>query len=88
MFSSIARGLASIGDGMASILGSFGRSSQFDDYDHLMPNGRKGKLMGLEEARKADGQWKDIGGWNDIGQWSDIGKPVHRGSAIRKKEKW
>ncbi|MEG0868868.1 MAG: hypothetical protein RSD49_06720 [Hafnia sp.] len=79
MFRWLASGLASIAGGFASIMSACAGTSRFNDYDHLMPRGRKTKIMTLKEAQEADAKalrtdWKDLGQWRDIGSWYELGK--------------
>lgn len=53
MFKWLAEGLASIGDGLYSIMNACSGSSRFDDYQKYMP-GKPVKVLTAEEAMKAD----------------------------------
>lgn len=77
----LIKGLASIGEGWSSIMGSFSGSPRFDDYQRFMPSKPAEGVKARADDESADARalrsdWKNLGKWGDLGNWNEIGKPA------------
>lgn len=79
----LIKGLASIGEGWSSIMGSFSGSPRFDDYQHFMPERLAERAKPQTDGASADASallsdWEKLGKWEDLGNWREMGKPSQK----------